>query len=85
MRNFIFILGLFFSITAWISDNITVVNENTYNILFFIAIVAVFLSILAWLYLSIKKGWLWVFSFIFVFNGVDIIFDVCTRFFHCLL
>ncbi|MEZ2578481.1 MULTISPECIES: hypothetical protein [Buttiauxella] len=85
MRTFIFILGLFFSIAAWISDNITVVNENTYNILFFIAIVAVFLSILAWWYLSIKKGWLWIFSFMFVFNGVGVILDVCARFFHSLL
>ncbi len=79
MRVLIFILGLFFSIIAWVSDNITVVNECSYYTLFIIALAAVFLSMLSWRYLFLKRGWLWFLSFLFIFNGVSIIVDIFYR------
>lgn len=81
MRVSVFIFGLLFSIIAWVADNITVVNENIYNILFIIAIVATILSVLSWLYLSNKKGGVWIFSFLYLLNGIDIFIDIYFRLF----
>lgn len=80
-ESFSIYFGFFFSIIAWVADNITVVNENTYNILFIIAMLATILSVLSWRYLSKKKGVLWVFSFLYLLNGVDIFIDIYFRLF----
>lgn len=79
MRALIFILGFFFSVIAWVADNITVVNESSYSTLFIIAFSAVFLSIFSWCYLMLKRDWLWFLSSIFILNGVSIIVDIYYR------